>query len=248
MGNVMKTIETWTGICLVLLLAVSLLSIDGRARAESKEPGKTDIAGAQETPALTGRKETLSYSLGMLLGTQFRDRSIEVELDLYIRGLKDGLAGGKTLLTQTEARTAVNELEGELRKKRNNTPAASALTDINISFKLDPRLTQAQYMGDRWVSPSTFTSTLQPGNELTVEARAQGLDGSGRAMTITPEWIPSDPVMVTVSPDRGREVKITVERAGESSLKVISQDFTKELWIKAMDRGNAMQVEIYQQN
>lgn len=244
MRKKIKRIEAWTGVCLVLLLAVSLLSIDGRARAENKEPGKTDIAGVRDAPALTVRKEKLSYALGMLLGNQFRDRSIEVELDLYIRGLKDGLDGGKTLLTRTETQTAVNDLERELRKKRNSPQTAATLTEINISFKLDPRLTRAQYMGDRWVSPPIFTSTLQMGTELTVQARAKGLDGGGRLMAITPEWIPSDPGMVTVSPDRGGEVKIIVKRAGESRLKVVSQDLTRELRIKAMDRGNAMQVEI----
>ncbi|MDP1990541.1 MAG: FKBP-type peptidyl-prolyl cis-trans isomerase [Syntrophales bacterium] len=171
----MKRKSKTIGVCLILLFAVTLLHIDGRALANpNKGPGKTDIAGVTDAPPA----------------------------------------------------------------------AATALTDIKISFKLDTRLTRGQYLGDRWVSPPKYTSTVQKGTEVTVQARAQGLDAGGRPVALSPEWIPADPEMVTVSPNQGREVKITVKRAGQSSLKVAAQELTKELHIKAMDRGNAMQVEI----
>jgi hypothetical protein len=37
------------------------------------------------------------------------------------------------------------------------SPASGSLTAVNIVFKLDPRLSRGLYMGDRWVSPPTFT-------------------------------------------------------------------------------------------
>ncbi len=266
-----KTIEALTGVCFMVALAGLLLAFHGFAwsseiegsteadfgvRQEApdnnvKQQGPEDkavpAAAAQDAPAFKSRKEKLSYALGMVLGNQFRDKSIDVDPDIYFKGLKDGLSGAKTLLTPKEARIEVNALQSELKKKRIPPPAAGTLSDIKVSFKLDPRLTRAQYMGDRWVSPTTYTSTLQVGTELTVEARAQGLDAGGRRVPITPKWIPADPEMVTVVPNRGKVVKIIVKRPGQTSLKVVSQKFKKELHIKAMDRGNnAMQVEISQ--
>ena len=122
---------------------------------------------------------------------------------------------------------------------------ATGLKDITVSFKLDPQLTQGLYMGERWVSPPTF-SAVREGKEITVEARVQGLDATGNMVKISPQWIPAVPEMVTVSPGQGDAVKITVRRTGQSSLKVVSQGFSKELFIKAKDEGDAIQVDIAQ--
>lgn len=123
---------------------------------------------------------------------------------------------------------------------------AAALTGIKVSFKLDPRLTRGMYMGDRWVSPPVYTSTVHEGKELTVEARAEGLDAGGRQVKISPTWTPADPDMVTVTLGQGNDVKITVQRAGQSSLEVASPGYSKKLAIKAIYKNNTVQVEISQ--
>jgi hypothetical protein len=112
-----------------------------------------------------------------------------------------------------------------------------------VSFKLDPRLTQGLYMGDRWVSPPTYVGATA---QDTVEARVQGLDAQGKARSVKPEWIPADPGMVAVTPALGDQVKITVRRAGESKLNVVSAGVSKELSIKAVYQDNAIRVEIAQ--
>lgn len=124
--------------------------------------------------------------------------------------------------------------------------ATSKLKDIQVSFKLDSRLTRSLYMGDRWVSPPAYTSARQLGKEYTVEARAKGIDARGRHIPIIPDWIPSDPEMVVLSPARGNAVKITVKRAGESLLKLTTAEFSRSLLISAEQIGNAMQVKISQ--
>lgn len=124
-----------------------------------------------------------------------------------------------------------------------NSDARAAEPTIQISYKLDPRLTSGLYMGERWVSPPTYTC-VQAGKSCTVEARAQGLDAKGKPFAISPEWIPEDPDMVTVSPRQGYAVKITVQRAGQTSLKVSSEGVSKELAIKAAYKGDTIQVEI----
>lgn len=231
--------------CFILVFAVSLTAFAGIARPSETEQAAPTVA-SQDAPALGGPKEKLSYALGMSLGKQFRDQSIEVDPNVYLQGLKDALSGGKTLLTEPEARSAVNALQRELKRKKDALQAAGAPTGIAVSFKLDPQLTKGLYMGDRWVSPPTFTSRAPKGKEITVEARAEGRDAKGRTMKIKPEWTPSEPGMVAVTPGEGSDVKIAVKHAGQSTLKVAAPGVSKELSIKATEEGNAIRVEITQ--
>jgi len=86
-------------------------------------------AVAQDAPALKSQKEKLSYALGMDLGNQFRKQATDVDPALLYQGLKDALAGGKTLLTEEEARAAIAVLQNELAKKQ--AEAAKILAEKN---------------------------------------------------------------------------------------------------------------------
>ena len=219
-------------------------------------------AAAQGAPALEDPEEKRSYALGMAIGSKFRSDSIAVDPDLYIQGFRDALSGGETLLTEAELRAIVNDLRRELRRRQialqsgklsknkqggsatDTAPTVATLTDIKVSFKLDPRLTHGVYMGDRWVSPPTYTRVQEPGKPLTVDARVEGLDAKGRPMSISPDWIPSDPDMVTVTPDKDGAVNIIVQHTGESRLMVTAAGVSRELFIRAKSENDAMQVEI----
>jgi len=231
---------------LILTLAGSLFLPAGCARPSGgNDPTKAiPAAAASHASALESQKEKLSYALGMVLGKQFREQSVEVDLDRYVQGLQDSLSGNPTLLTETEVRTTISVLQRELKKKQTSPQTASAaLTDIEVAFKLDPRLTRGTYMGDRWVSPPTFTQVGE-GKEVTVEATAQGLDATGKPVKISPQWIPEDPEMVTVMPGQGDEVRITVQRDGQSRLKVVLPGVSADLLIKATYQGDSILVEI----
>jgi len=54
----------------------------------------------------------------MNLGSNLQRQSVTVDVDLVMRGLKDSLAGGKTLLTEDEARAALMQMQNELRQKQ----------------------------------------------------------------------------------------------------------------------------------
>ena len=127
MKHTKRIVEARGGVCMVLVLALSLSAFAGFVSASETGQSAPSVA-AQDAPALAGPKEKLSYALGMSLGKQFRDQSIEVDPDLYLRGLRDGLAGGKTLLTEPEARSAVNALQTELKRKKATTNAPGAIT------------------------------------------------------------------------------------------------------------------------
>lgn len=115
--------------------------------------------------------------------------------------------------------------------------------DIIVAFKLDPRLTRSQYLEDRWLLASPYTSTLQVG-QVIVEARARVRDSRGKSMDITPEWIPADPDMVMISPGNKGVVAIICKRSGQSRLQVVAQGVTREFHLNVLDKGNGMQVVI----
>jgi len=373
----------------------------------------TPAAGAPSASELTTEKEKQSYALGMNVGTQVKARSIEVDPELVIRGLKDSLAGSKTLLSEQEANTEVKELHQETKQKtiaqrreklqknkqegeaflaanktkegvitlpsglqykilkagegkkpsgndvvfcnyrgtllngmefdssyrRGGKPSPFALarvmrgwkealqlmpegskwqifvpsdlaygasgagkviepnstlifdlelvsirirvmnaqeaqseptpdsepgilqqqaaepsapnsavplSDIRVSFKLDPRLSGATYGGERWIVSSPFTSLAQVGTQATVEVKANGVAKNGAPVRAAVEWTPADPEMISVAPGENSQVKITVHHAGESKLTVASNGVSKQLLVKAKHVGNATQVEISQ--
>jgi FKBP-type peptidyl-prolyl cis-trans isomerase FklB len=69
------------------------------------------VAAAQEAPALKTEKDKLSYAMGMDLGTQLKSRSVDIDPAIFAQALKDSLSGGKTLLTDAEAKSVIAELQ-----------------------------------------------------------------------------------------------------------------------------------------
>ena len=76
---------------------------------------------SKTTPALTTQKDKFSYALGMNLGINLQKQSLPVNADLLARGIRDGLAGGKTLLTEDEARAVMTEMQNQFRQQLGET-------------------------------------------------------------------------------------------------------------------------------
>ena len=76
---------------------------------------------ASDAPELKGDKEKLSYSIGMDIGGNLKRGSVDLDPDLLAKGLKDGYGGGKTLLTEDQARQAIEEFQKTLMAKKAET-------------------------------------------------------------------------------------------------------------------------------
>jgi FKBP-type peptidyl-prolyl cis-trans isomerase len=72
----------------------------------------------QDSDAFKTEQQQRSYALGMSQANGFRKNAFDVDVDLFSQGLKDSLAGGKTLLTEEQARVIVAALQGELKDKQ----------------------------------------------------------------------------------------------------------------------------------
>ena len=78
-------------------------------------------AFAADAPELKGDKEKVSYSIGMDIGGNLKRGSVEVDPDLLAKGLKDSYGGGKTILTEDEARKTIEEFQKTLMAKQAET-------------------------------------------------------------------------------------------------------------------------------
>ncbi len=92
------------------------------APAAKKSPSTAKKTGTatkgEAVTALTTSKQKASYAIGMNWGTGLHRQAIDVDSAALIQGMKDALAGGKTLLTEDEARAALMQLQKEMQEKQ----------------------------------------------------------------------------------------------------------------------------------
>jgi FKBP-type peptidyl-prolyl cis-trans isomerase FklB len=73
---------------------------------------------AEENLALKTQKEKFSYLVGMDLGNNLKNGSIDVDLDMVVKGIQDGLAGKKSLLTEQETKEVMTTFQKDMMAKR----------------------------------------------------------------------------------------------------------------------------------
>jgi len=90
------------------------------AKSTASTTKKTTTATKKSTAAplvLKTDKEKQSYALGMNLGTGLHKQGMTLDPAMVARGLRDAQAGGKTAMTDDEARAAVQQFQTEVRQK-----------------------------------------------------------------------------------------------------------------------------------
>ncbi len=133
------------------ILALALIATAGFAAAQGSSAPKTNPAqGAAKTsgsqapsasptpaahPAATPNpnfksdKERQSYAVGMNIGESLHRQPVELDSNSLIQGLKDSMAGGKTLMTDDEAKAALTELGQQVRTKQEEKVKQAAETN-----------------------------------------------------------------------------------------------------------------------
>jgi FKBP-type peptidyl-prolyl cis-trans isomerase FklB len=90
------------------------------AQAGAKTAQGTGAAGARTAVPLVLKtdKDKQSYALGMNVGKSLKRDGVDIDPKIVARGIADTLAGGKTVLTDEEARAALVVLQGGVRKRQ----------------------------------------------------------------------------------------------------------------------------------
>jgi FKBP-type peptidyl-prolyl cis-trans isomerase FklB len=86
-------------------------------------------AGTQSAPALTTQKDKVSYAIGMNIGSGLHKQGIDVDPNVLRQGVQDTLTGGKTLLTEDEARATLTQLSNDMKKKQQEKMQQAADTN-----------------------------------------------------------------------------------------------------------------------
>jgi FKBP-type peptidyl-prolyl cis-trans isomerase FklB len=85
--------------------------------ASSTTAKKTTTGAKTATPlVLKTDKEKQSYAMGMNLGMGLHKQGLTLDSTIVARGMRDAMAGGKTVLTEDEAKAAIQQLQGMIRQ------------------------------------------------------------------------------------------------------------------------------------
>ena len=89
-----------------------------KAPATKTPAAKTPASATKTTAAaaLTTQKQKASYAIGMNIGKSLQKDSVDVDPNVLVRGLRDGLAGNKSVLSDEDAKAALAAVQNDVRK------------------------------------------------------------------------------------------------------------------------------------
>ncbi len=85
--------------------------------APSAQSQTAPAAASPNIPGLPTEKDKISYAIGMNIGTGMHKDNLDIDPDVLLHGLKDALSGGKTLMTDEQARAEITELRTQMMAK-----------------------------------------------------------------------------------------------------------------------------------
>ena len=102
---------------LIVTFALSAACLTGCGKKKTVPPPQGTNAPAV-TNQLADEKSRVSYAIGMMTGRQWKQQDLDFDVELYARGIKDGMAGGAMLLTPEEAQLTIDAFRKELAAKQ----------------------------------------------------------------------------------------------------------------------------------
>ena len=72
---------------------------------------------AQEQSVFKSQREKVSYGIGVQIAKDFKQQGLDIDVNLLAKGMKDGLAGGKLLMTEQEMMATLNAFQTEMNQK-----------------------------------------------------------------------------------------------------------------------------------
>lgn len=83
-------------------------------------------ASAADETVLKSREDKISYGIGVDMARDFKRQGIEVNVDMLMKGMKDGQEGKNVLMTDEDLRTTLNAYQAELKQKQEQARKTAA--------------------------------------------------------------------------------------------------------------------------
>lgn len=100
---------------LVMAIAAGQLFAQQQPPVTRVAPRGQSATGGGQLATIT---ERASYSFGMMIGSNLKKQGAEVDLNLFVQGLRDAISGGKLLLSEQEAGEAMAAFEQAMVAKK----------------------------------------------------------------------------------------------------------------------------------
>jgi len=102
-----------------LVAAPALVLTVGLAFAADEKGKKPEAAPAGAAGSgLKDVREKASYGIGLSIGKSFKAQSADFDPEIVSRGIKDGISGGKALLTDAQIKEAIASFQEDLASKQ----------------------------------------------------------------------------------------------------------------------------------
>jgi len=72
---------------------------------------------AEEKQVLQNQKEKVSYSIGLNIGNNLKKQSIDIDMNIFAKGIQDGLSGASPLLNKEEIQETMVAFQREMMEK-----------------------------------------------------------------------------------------------------------------------------------
>jgi hypothetical protein len=82
--------------------------------------------GADVSP-FQSEQDKINYGIGVQIARNFKNQGIDVNLDMVMRGMKDGLSKERLLIPEPELRKMMMAFQNQLREKQAAAKRAAAL-------------------------------------------------------------------------------------------------------------------------
>ncbi len=101
-----------------LVAAPALVLTVGLAFAADEKGKKPEAAPTDSGSDLKDVRQKASYGIGLSIGKSFKAQSADFDPELVSKGIKDGIGGGKALLTDAQIKEAIGAFQEELASRQ----------------------------------------------------------------------------------------------------------------------------------
>jgi FKBP-type peptidyl-prolyl cis-trans isomerase len=94
---------------MILSIGIGVFLLFGQALAAEQQEAKKEAQS---------QKEKVSYSLGYDIGNKMKKSSVDLDPEIFVKAIRDGLTGNKATMTDQEMREALGQIQTDMKAKQ----------------------------------------------------------------------------------------------------------------------------------